>query len=343
MRHVRVGVLMVLTTASLAAPGAALAQQGGDPAAAQVLFDEGRKAMARGDYASGCPQLAESNRLDPAIGTLLNLADCYEKSGKTASAWSRFLEAADIARASGQASREKTARARAAALEPKLSRVKIDVPPAARVPGLQVSRDGVGVGEPLWGVPAPVDPGEHLVVARAVGKKDFSMKVAVAGEGTVAVVAIPPLEAATGEAPPPPVVVPPPVVSAGPRPSATTSPPATPPPEHGGWQRPTGLALTGVGVVGLVVGTVFGLSAKSKNSDSQKQCRSNDDTACTSDGKSLRDDARTAATISTVTFGLGIAALGGGLALYFTAPSPGSSSTAVRLGPGSAALEGTFL
>jgi hypothetical protein len=333
---------MVLLAVPLAAPRSAVAQ-GSDPASAQVLFDEGRKAMARGDFAAACPQLAESHRLDPAIGTLLNLADCYEKSGKTASAWSRFLEAADVARASGQAPREKTARARAAALEPRLSRVKVDVPPASRIPGLSVSRDGVTVGEPLWGVPAPVDPGDHTVIARAAGKKDFSAKVVVSGEGTVVVV-IPALEAGTSEAPPVAPVAPPVASTAAPRPvpPPTAPPPAEPPPSGGGWQKPTGLALTGVGAVGLVLGTVFGLRAKSKNDDSLAQCRSNDATACTQEGKNLRDSAHSAATLSTVSFGVGVAAVAGGLALYFTAPSPGSSTAAVRVGPGNVSLEGSF-
>jgi tetratricopeptide (TPR) repeat protein len=65
-----------------------------DKAAAQTLFDEGRKLMAKGMFADACPKLAESQKLDPGVGTQFNLSDCYEKMGQTASAWAGFLEAA---------------------------------------------------------------------------------------------------------------------------------------------------------------------------------------------------------------------------------------------------------
>src|SRR5512138_2397422 len=91
-------------------------------AAAQALFDDARRLMADKKYAEACPKLEESQRLDPGIGTLLNLAECQSLTGRTASAWANFLEAAYQAKAAGQAKRENTARSRAAALEPKLSR-----------------------------------------------------------------------------------------------------------------------------------------------------------------------------------------------------------------------------
>ena len=86
-----------------------------DKAAAQSLFDEGRKLMSAGKYADACPKLAESQKLDPGVGTQFHLADCYEKLGQTASAWAGFLEAASAAKSMGQADREKVARERAAA------------------------------------------------------------------------------------------------------------------------------------------------------------------------------------------------------------------------------------
>jgi hypothetical protein len=45
-------------------------------AGAQALFVEGRRLVAQGQYAAGCEKLDQSEKLDPAPGTLINLADC---------------------------------------------------------------------------------------------------------------------------------------------------------------------------------------------------------------------------------------------------------------------------
>ncbi|HEY0463370.1 MAG TPA: hypothetical protein VGC79_04135, partial [Polyangiaceae bacterium] len=51
-------------------------------AAAESLFDDGLKAMKSGHFSEACPKLEESERIDPAIGTLLYLGECYEKVGR---------------------------------------------------------------------------------------------------------------------------------------------------------------------------------------------------------------------------------------------------------------------
>ncbi|HMJ09959.1 MAG TPA: hypothetical protein VK524_01070, partial [Polyangiaceae bacterium] len=113
----------------LAAEAPAAAQTASDSAAAQSLFDQGRALMAKGNNAEACPKLEESQRLDPGTGTLLNLARCYELTNRLASAWTKYLEAASSAQATGNVKREREARKRAEALVPKLAQLVISVTP----------------------------------------------------------------------------------------------------------------------------------------------------------------------------------------------------------------------
>jgi hypothetical protein len=133
----------------------------------QALFEQGRAAMLEHDYARACPKFAESHRLDPASGTLLNLAVCHEMQGKLATAWSEYKEVIALARKEANQQREALASKRSREIEPRLSRVVVLVPERARVPGLVVILDGVPVGEPAWGVAAPADTGTHVIEAKA--------------------------------------------------------------------------------------------------------------------------------------------------------------------------------
>ena len=63
-------------------PLTAHAQTAENKAAAEALFDEGRALMDKGDIGGACREFEESDRLDPAPGTLLNLAGCYDGLGQ---------------------------------------------------------------------------------------------------------------------------------------------------------------------------------------------------------------------------------------------------------------------
>ncbi len=173
---------------------------------AQKLFVEAMKLLAGKQYAEACDKLARSQELDPGMGTQFRLAECYEKLGRAAGAFVQYSAVAESAKAAGKLDRETTARRRAAALEPKVARLTITVPPGvAAVPGLEVTRDGAPLPEKLWGVPQPVEPGDHLVTVRAPGKKPWEGKVwaEASAKHTIAVGALEDVKAPPPPPPPP--------------------------------------------------------------------------------------------------------------------------------------------
>jgi hypothetical protein len=318
---------MVALAAVMASASPAFAQQGGSDVAATALFDEGRKLMDQRRWSEACPKLADSQRLAPSGGTLLNLADCYEHTGQSASAWVAWKDAAARANAAGKRDVEQRALKRAAALEPTLARLTIAVDKASDVDGLQVKRDGVAVGHAEFGMPIPVDPGAHVIEATAPHKKAFTAQASVAAKQTDAQVVVTladedvaPVAAATQPAP-------------SPQP-AQPAPGEEPAQSHSGWngQKTFAVVALGAGVVGVALGSVFGVMAKSKNDEALQTQNCRTSMYCTPAGLSLTDDAKNAATVSTVAFGVGGAALVLGAVLWFTAPS-GSPAVGWRAAP----------
>ena len=309
----------------LAAP--ARAETGSsNKAAAEALFVEGRRLAGAGNYAEACPKFEASQKLDPGLGTLLNLADCYEKIGKTASAWAQYREAIPLARAAGSSERETLASERSKALESRLSTLTIramggDSGGAA----LDVRRDGVSVDAAELSTPIPVDPGTHEVTASGPGQKPWSTKVEVGKDSAQVVVDIPQLEADGGAA----------------AAAASTGAPADQPGEQqSSARRPVAITVGALGVVGLGLGTFFGLSASSTWKDAKDQCQDYP-YACTQEGLDKQESARTKATISTVAFIAGGVALATGVVLFVTAGS-GKKETAIGVGPGSVFARGRF-
>jgi hypothetical protein len=288
----------------------------GSSVAAQALFDEAKRLIQQGDAAAACPKLEESERLEPGIGTKLNLANCYEKVGRTASAWILYLEVESDTKRNGQVERQTMAHNRAAALQPKLSHVTINVPPASRVPGLVVERDGVAVGAAQWGLSIPVDPGAHTVKAHAPSKKDWESTLNVAADASAQALSVPELENA---------------------PVTQQTPTTAPRPLNRGLR--TGAYVSfGVSGVGAVLGTVFGLRAISKNnaSNSSDNCRGD---TCLASGTSLRNDARSAGTLSTVAFAVSGAALATGVVLFFVSSKRGEAPATSPLSAGAFATQ----
>ena len=313
-------VAAVVASIALVCARDARADETASVAAATVLFDEAIGLMDAGRAAEACPKLARSQALAPSGGTLLALGECYEKTGKTASAWLAFREAASRAASAGKSDAEALALQRASQLAGSLRRLTVTVTPAAkRVAGLEVKRDGLPMKDAELGVAVPVDPGPHEIEAHAPDAEKWSDVVNVESGQSIEVTipTLKPRKAASLTAVEPPREVPKPdepVESA----SAST----------GRAQRVAGLVVAGVGAASVVASGVLGLLAKSANDDAvANHCPSNP--RCDAEGVRLTDDAKALALGSTILFVVGATGLVTGGALFLTAPRPVTGSLRV--------------
>jgi hypothetical protein len=304
-----------------------------DPAAAEALFEAGRQAATRGDWATACPKFAESERLDPAAGTLLNLADCEEHLGHLAAAWDAWHEA--IASLAPGDDRAGPARKRAAALDARIPRLTVRLP-ADAPPGASVHRDGLELGAASLGVPMPVDPGAHVVRVDAAGHEPSSTSVTLAeGESRVlevsagAAIASQPVSAQP--TPPAPAPSPPPVEAPAPAPAHPVL-------------RTTGFVLGIAGLASLAAGGTTGALALAQKSTVQAHCPQ--PRGCDQTGLDAAQSGHTFATVSDVTFVAGGVLLAAGAALVLLNPARSAPTTGwlVAPAPGGASLgfQGSF-
>ncbi len=274
-----------------------------DKALAQGLFDDGRALMDAGKVAEACVKLAESHRLDPSAGTVLNLAICHEKEGKIASAWAELKEAESLSAASGRQDRADYAQKRGKALEAKLSRlvVEIESPPA----GMVIRLDGKELrAAALGGSGVPVDPGKYAVEAAAPGKKAWSGSVTVEAGPSTARLQVPamvdaPAVVATAKVTPPP-----------PPPSGDSS---------GSTLRVVGYAAGGLGIAALGVGAAFGGLTLAKAGEVRDLCGDAD--RCSRAAVEANNSAKTMALISDIGLAAGATFAGVGLVLILVSGS----------------------
>jgi hypothetical protein len=293
---------------------------------ADALFDDGKKLMANGQYDKACADFEGSVKLMPQVGVELNLADCYEKAGRTASASAQWRVTAAAAEKAGD-SRAEYARKRVVELEPRLDKLIVKV--GDKHPGLEVKRDGQALIALLYDKEVPVDQGLHEVVATAPGQPTFTQQIQITGESKTFTVEVPDLSTLAGEQPPPP---------------PTTQRIALPPPatKDGHGQRVAGVVIGAAGAASLVVSGVFALLAKSAWSDAQADghCVNG---LCDSTGRDRHDSALADADLATITLAVGAGALAIGAVVYLTAPH-GHAKTEVTLvpAPGGLSLDGRF-
>jgi len=255
LRLLRLPLLLLL-------PASAWAQAPVDARAASVAsLEEAKRLATAGSAAEACAKYAESYSLDAQLDALLPLADCFEQSGKLASAYNAFRDAVEVAQRTADP-RAASADARAQKLRPRLSYLTVEVLQDRRLPALAVERDGFRLGSSAWGVPVPIDPGQHVIAVSAYGYRPWQTTVDVQGEGAAPYIDVPMLEKLpqpesapaalpAGPVAPPPAVAPAPVTKKQPAPAADA---------HGNELPPTrmaAIAAAGAGVVSLGLGVYF--------------------------------------------------------------------------------------
>ena len=301
-----------------------------DSAAGEALYRAAKESAKKGDWEKACAQFAESQRLDPAPGTLVNLADCEEHRGLVTSAWTHFTEVESQFKA-GDA-RAAYAHEHAAALERRIPRVTIRLQAGAPA-SARVFRDEEELKAASLGVPLPVDPGKHVVVVK-VGSAEARFPFTAVESQNAEVAATGPAESTIAPKPDPAAGKP-----------LEPGPPGDRPPATGGDNRTLGWMLVGAGGLGIAVGGVTGALALS-NAGKVKDACGPDYATCDRASVDNASTGKTMATVSTVAFIAGGAFVGAGLYFVISAPAKTSASaparTALEVGPTGAALRGTF-
>jgi hypothetical protein len=319
---------------ALLVPSLAGAQQADDASrsAARAIGTAGVEAFQHGDYAAANDRLEKAYRVlrVPSLG--LWSARALAKAGRLVAASERYRETMQLDVSEGNAAIQKQAQADASsdldALVPRIPSVVIQVE-GLQTGDLVLSLDGSPVSSALVGERRPVDPGKHVIEAHQ-GDRRANAEVVLA-EGETKTVALS-LQAGSAGA------------SASGSPTSTTdlNPPATDSGSHPnklGPQKTAALVAAGLGVVGVVVGAVFGLDSKSDHDQSNTggHCTGN---VCDKQGLALSNSARSAGNVSTVAFIVGAAGLAGGSVLWFTAKHQEPSAAQVGLGFGTVQLRG---
>ncbi|WP_437708717.1 tetratricopeptide repeat protein [Sorangium sp. So ce448] len=325
---------------TLEQPGPNPGPPGGNKEQVLALYQAAARLLEAGRIAEACAMLEQGRTLDPtALNLLLRLGECLARTGRTAGAWNVFSETAAIAKSAGDP-RAARAAALAAALEPRLSRMAITVPPGSAAPGLEIRRNGVLLLPSQWGQALPVDPGTHTIEAQAPGRKRWSVERVVPPDGAGVVIDVPLLPA---QEPPPRAL------AAAPKGQRTQAPPVPPLDDRAGGagagraQRVIALVTGGAGLVGLGLGTVFGAEAIARR-DASNRGHCDARSRCDAVGVSLREDAQKAGTASTIAFSTGTAALlAAGLLLWTAPPSAAGppsrrATAAAAVGPGGFSL-----
>ncbi len=311
-------------SSSVSAPAAPI-----DAVRAEALLDEGMGLLGKGSLNEACAKLEESYRLHERGDTLLNLAECHTRQGKTATAWAEFDKAIQIGLSVKFKEAIEVAKQRRDMLAEKLSSLTVAVAPeVAALEGFAIELGRVPLPRERWNAPTNRDPGPYEVKARAKGYLEFTARVELGPEKdrktiTVTLEKEPPRPVASSLPPPPP-------------------PPAPPP------QRPLAvwpLVVGGAGLALLGVSAGFGADLLDAGDQLDKQCGL-DRASCPSgtDLSGLRTRELTSFGVFTGAGIAGILALGAagvGLGLDLSKRNA-PASVGLVVAPGYAGVKGSF-
>jgi hypothetical protein len=294
---VRSSALVVAMGVACLAPRTARAQPNdtsqAKPTDAAALFDEGRRLFHDGQFTEACERFAASQKLEPRSGTILNLALCHEKEGKTATAYADFQIARSMSEREHKPDREQYASERMAELLKHLSYLRFRIAPTKGAPP-SVFIDDSALDTKAGMPPSPIDPGSHVVEARFPNKRAFRQEVVIDAATPATVdVNIPALEEDQPTKAQPP---------------RTTLPPSYVPP-----------TLWVVGAAGIGLGAAFGVQAIGQRHDAETRCQ----TTCDSAAHDLDAAANRSAWLANVTIGLGLAAAAAGVYVFFISQKQG--------------------
>lgn len=306
---------------------AAHAQSTNDEMLAQSLFDEGRTLMDAGRYSEACPKLAESQRLDPGAGTLLNLAICHESEGRLATAYTELNASVSLAAKDGRKDRESIARKHLAALTPRIPHVSIHV--TEEVDGLEVRLDGGPVRKPAWDVVTGVDPGWHQVEAEAPGFPLYREQFLVQAQDN-RVITIPSLRHSQEVAQP--------VADARVMMVPTDRSAA----KSTGRTHPLRIVATAVGTISLIGATVAGVGWLAARTTRDDECMP-ERKFCSSEGLDATSRERTYGAVALAGLGLGVVAFASLAFIPRTVDAPkAQASVSPRLGGATVDLKLAF-
>ncbi|HUQ07418.1 MAG TPA: hypothetical protein VM261_33225 [Kofleriaceae bacterium] len=285
-----VGIIGIISTAS--AQNAAQAER---------LFNEAKALSDAGKTREACEAWEASQKLDPSLATITNIANCREKAGDLATAWEAWISVERQTAGLGKYENLNiTAKTRAGALESRLSYLTINVPDEVRVEGLIVLRDGVQIDPGAWNRALPVDGGKHQISGRAPGHETWSTAVDIQPENDKQSVEVPRFKAIRNPQ------------SAGKTVVIDRTTPSMFTPRR---KIAVGLAAGGV-VAGVAAGLVFGMGSARSADRAESLCP---DLNCErfEEANALNKKSRDQALYANIGFGVGAAATAGAVVLWF--------------------------
>lgn len=288
------------------------ARADGEPTAiAESLFRQGKSALERGDVAEACTLLSKSQSLEKRDGTLLLLATCHERAGRTATAWSEYRDV----EAHGRADRAKYARSRAVAIEPRLAYVKLQLRPGVAPGSVRLTLDHVTPVDPTAiGARIPVDPGAHELAVEGPDHTTRTTSFSAVSEETTTV------ELDVGSSP---------AVATTTTTKIALAPAELPSTDRSSMETSTVVGIVGssLAVVGIGVGAAFGIHALSLSGEALDRCGGSGPSCTDPRALELRSDANLPATVSTIAFVTGGVALLVGVGALLLAPHAKRPST----------------